>query len=140
MQRLLGRHADLVYGIMRIVIGALFACHGAQKLFGAFGGPAMTGVPLMLAAGIIELVGGVMVAVGFVASIAAFICSGQMAIAYFMAHAGKGFWPILNHGEPAIVYCFVFLCIAAHGSGRLSVDGIVGRVATTGRGQGSDAR
>jgi putative oxidoreductase len=140
MQRLLGRHAELVYGIMRIVVGALFACHGAQKLFGAFGGPAMTGVPLMLAAGIIELVGGGLVAVGLVTSIAAFIASGQMAVAYFMAHASKGFWPIVNHGELAALYCFVFLYIAARGAGRLSMDAMIGRTASTGPRQGSDAR
>jgi putative oxidoreductase len=124
MQRLLGRHADLVYALMRIVVGALFACHGAQKLFGAFGGQVMTGVPLMLAAGVIELVGGVLVAVGFAASIAAFITSGQMAVAYFMVHARGGFFPIVNKGEQAVVYCFVFLYIAARGSGRLSIDGM----------------
>jgi putative oxidoreductase len=124
MERLLGRHAETIYGIMRIVVGFLFASHGAQKLFGAFGGPAMTGSPLMLTAGLIEFFGGLLVAVGFAAGIAAFITSGQMAVAYFMAHAGHGVWPIVNHGELAVVYCFVFLFIAARGSGKLSVDAL----------------
>jgi putative oxidoreductase len=124
MQRVLGRHADVVYGVMRIVVGLLFACHGAEKLFGAFGGKVMIGVPLMLAAGIIELAGGLLVAVGLAAGTAAFIASGQMAAAYFMAHASHGFWPIVNKGELAAVYCFVFLFIAARGSGPLSVDSL----------------
>jgi putative oxidoreductase len=124
MERVLGRHAEWIYGAMRIMVGLLFACHGADKLFGAFGGQVMTGVPLMLVAGIIEFGGGLLVAVGFQAATAAFIASGQMAAAYFMAHAGKGFWPMGNHGELAVVYCFVFLFIAARGSGPLSLDGL----------------
>jgi putative oxidoreductase len=122
MDRVLGRHQETVYALMRIVVGALFACHGAQKLFGAFGGQVMTGVPKMLVAGIIEFGGGLLVAAGLFAGIAAFIASGQMAVAYFTAHAHNGFWPIVNKGELAVAYCFVFLFIAAHGSGRLSLD------------------
>ena len=122
MERLLGRYADVIYGVMRIVVGLLFAAHGAQKLFGAFGGQVMTGVPLMLVAGIVELGGGLLVAVGLAARIAAFIASGEMAVAYFMAHLPHGFWPILNKGELAAVYCFVFLFVAAQGAGKLSID------------------
>src|SRR5689334_3385148 len=107
MDRVLGRFEETVYALMRIVIGALFACHGAQKLFGAFGGQVMTGNPKMLVAGIIEFGGGLLVAVGLMAGIAAFIASGEMAAAYFMVHAPGGFWPIVNKGEPAVVYCFV---------------------------------
>jgi putative oxidoreductase len=124
MERFLGRYADWVYGIMRIVVGLLFACHGAGKLFGIFGHQVMTGVPLMLAAAIIEFAGGLLVAVGFEAGYAAFLASGEMAAAYFMAHASNGFWPILNKGELAVVYCFVLLFIAAHGSGKLSIDSL----------------
>jgi putative oxidoreductase len=124
MERVLGRYGDFIYAAMRIVVGLLFAAHGADKLFGAFGGQVMTGVPLMLVGGIIELVGGLLVAVGLEAGTAAFISSGEMATAYFMAHASKGFWPIQNHGELAVVYCFLFLFVAAHGSGRLSVDAL----------------
>ncbi len=122
MQRWLGRYESVTYALMRFMIGALFACHGAQKLFGAFGKEAMTGVPLMLVGGIIEFFGGLLVAVGLQAGFAAFLASGMMAVAYFMAHAPRGFWPIVNEGEPAVMYCFVFLYIASRGSGAFSID------------------
>jgi putative oxidoreductase len=112
---------DHAYAIFRFMSGALFACHGAQKLFGAFGGQKV-GMPLMIAAGVIELVAGLMIAFGFFAGIAAFIASGEMAVAYFMSHAKNGFWPIENKGELAVLYCFVFLYIAAHDSGRIALD------------------
>src|SRR5687767_6156591 len=108
---------------MRLVVGLLFACHGAQKLFGALGGTQMTDNPKMLVAGIIEFAGGLLIALGLQASFAAFLASGQMAFAYFSVHAPGGFWPILNKGELAVLYCFVFLYIASRGSGRYSVDG-----------------
>ena len=122
MDRWLGRHAERVYTLLRIVVGILFACHGAQKLFGALGGTAMTSNPMMLAAGIIEFGGGLLIAIGLLTSWAAFIASGEMAVGYFMVHAKGGFWPILNKGELAVVYCFLFLYIAARGSGPYSVD------------------
>jgi len=122
MERWLGRYTDVTYALMRLIVGALFACHGAQKLFGAFGGQVMTGVPKMLAAGIIEFGGGLLIAIGLQAGFAAFVASGQMACAYFMAHASGGFWPIVNKGELAVLYCFVFLYIASRGSGAYSVD------------------
>ena len=127
MERWLGRYSDVTYALMRLVVGALLACHGAQKLFGAFGGPAMTGVPKMLAAGIIEFGGGVLIAIGLQAGFAAFLASGLMAFAYFMVHAPNGFWPILNKGELAVAYCFVFLYIASRGSGAYSVDRALNR-------------
>jgi putative oxidoreductase len=123
----LGRYSGVIYAAMRFVVGALFACHGAQKLFGVLGGTAQLGNPMMVVAGVIELVGGLMVAFGLQAGIAAFLCSGLMAVAYFMAHAGQGFWPIVNRGETAVLYCFVFLYIAARGSGPYSVDASLGR-------------
>lgn len=122
MDRWLGRHAERLFALLRIVAGLLYACHGAQKLFGALGGTAMTSNPMMLAAGIIEFGGGLLIALGLFASWAAFIASGQMAVAYFMVHAKGGFWPIINKGELAVVYCFLFLYIAARGSGPYSVD------------------
>lgn len=127
MDRWLGRHAERIYALLRIVAGLLYACHGAQKLFGALGGTAMTSNPMMLAAGIIEFGGGLLIAIGLFASWAAFIASGQMAVAYFMVHAKGGFWPIINKGELAVVYCFLFLYIAARGSGPYSVDGMMRR-------------
>ena len=122
MDRWLGRHAERIYTVLRVVSGILFACHGAQKLFGAFGGQVMTSNPLMLAAGLIEFGGGLLIALGFLTSWVAFIASGQMAAAYFMAHAKGGFWPIVNKGELAVLYCFLFLYVAARGAGPYSVD------------------
>ena len=125
MDRFLGRHAERIYTLLRVVAGLLFACHGAQKLFGALGGQAMTSNPMMLVAGIIEFGGGLLIALGFLTSWAAFLASGQMAVAYFMVHAKGGFWPIINKGELAVVYCFLFLYIAARGAGPYSVDAII---------------
>jgi putative oxidoreductase len=127
MERWLGRYSEVLYAVMRAVIGFLFACHGAQKLLGMFGGQGWPSEPMMLVAGIIELGGGILVALGLWAGFAAFLASGQMAFAYFMAHAKGGFWPILNRGELAVAYCFIFLYIASKGSGRFSVEGLIGR-------------
>jgi putative oxidoreductase len=123
--RFLGRYSEPLFAILRIVAGFLYACHGAQKIFGAFGGHVMTGVPLMLAAGLIELIGGTMIAAGFFTEIAAFIASGEMAVAYFKAHFPQGFWPIQNQGELPVVYCFLFLYIAARGAGPWSIDAMM---------------
>jgi putative oxidoreductase len=125
MERWLGRYSEVLYAVMRAVLGFLFACHGAQKLLGKFGGQGWPSEPMMLIAGIIELGGGILVAIGLWAGFAAFLASGLMAFAYFMVHAKGGFWPILNRGELAVVYCFVFLYIASKGSGRYSVEGLM---------------
>ena len=124
MPGFLKAHSETIYGLMRIVVGFTFLCHGAQKLFGMFGGmPAGVEMnPLLYAAGTIELVGGAMIMVGLRAGWAAFLCSGTMAVAYFMVHQKDGALPIQNHGELAAVYCWVFLYIASRGSGKLSVD------------------
>ena len=119
--RFLGRYAETLFALMRIVVGFLYLCHGGQKLFGWFGAE-RAGEPLMIAAGVIEFAGGLLIAIGLFAPFAAFIASGEMAAAYFMVHAPHSFWPIVNHGELPAVYCFVFLYIAAHGAGLLSVD------------------
>jgi putative oxidoreductase len=122
MKPILGRFSGPAYALLRFVAGAMFACHGAQKLFGAFGAERQTGNPMMLVAGVIELFGGLLIAIGLAASYAAFVASGQMAVAYFVAHAPGGLWPIVNKGELAVLYCFVFLYISARGSGQWSVD------------------
>jgi putative oxidoreductase len=111
-----------VYAVLRIVAGFMFALHGAQKLFGVLGGRQVDLFSQMWIAGVIELVGGLLIAVGFFTSPVAFICSGQMAVAYWTAHAPQSGWPIRNGGELAALYCFVFLYIAARGAGRWSID------------------
>src|SRR5438309_2851532 len=94
----LERYTETTFALMRIVAGLLFACHGAQKLFGVFGGQAMTASGLILSAGIIEFVGGLLIALGLLTRVAAFFAAGEMAVAYFKAHAPHGFWPIENKG------------------------------------------
>ena len=95
-----------------------------MKLFGAFGGHAMLDNPLMLTAGILEFGGGVLIALGFFTQPVAFVLCGEMAVAYFKGHFPGGFWPIVNHGEPAVLYCFFYLYLAVRGAGRLSIDGM----------------
>lgn len=118
---MLRRFSAVAYSIMRIVVGFLFACHGSQKLFGALGGHSELHDPEGLAAGLIEFSGGILICLGIFASIAAFIACGEMAVAYFTSHAPHGFWPIMNHGEPAVLYCFLFLFITFEGDGRYSL-------------------
>lgn len=116
MERVLGRFSPYIYGAMRIVAGILFALHGAQKLLGMFGGrqvPLMTQLGL---AGGIELVCGLLIAAGLFTSVAAFLASGEMAGAYFIAHAPRGPIPLQNGGEVAVLYCFLFLYIASRGT------------------------
>jgi putative oxidoreductase len=124
MPGFLKAHSDTVYGLMRIVVGFTFLCHGGQKLFGMFGGmpEGIEMNPLLYTAGAIELVGGLLIMIGLRAGWAAFICSGTMAVAYFLAHQANGALPIQNQGELAAVYCWLFLYIASRGSGKLSVD------------------
>ena len=114
--------SNYAYAALRIVAGFLFACHGVQKLFGGLGGDQVELLSLRGAAGLIELVGGALIALGLFAPLAAFVSSGEMAFAYFMSHAPQGFWPIVNRGELAALYCFVFLFMATRDAGPLSLD------------------
>lgn len=117
-------------GLLRIVLGFLFLQHGTAKLFGVPHVAMFDGLQLfsmMSAAGVIELVGGVLLLVGLFTRPVAFILSGQMAAAYFIAHAPAGFLPILNGGEMAVMYCFTFLYFAAAGAGAFSLDGLRGK-------------
>lgn len=113
------------YAAMRIVTGLLFLFHGLQKVLGMHGGQVQAVGSLPWVAGVIELTGGILVMVGLFTALTAFICSGEMAAAYFMAHFPKALWPIENQGELAALYCFVFLYIASRGGGPLSLDRIV---------------
>jgi putative oxidoreductase len=118
------------YALLRIVTGFLFLWHGSQKLFGfpqaAPDAPAF----ILYVAGPIEFIGGLLVAVGLFTRWAAFLCSGLMASAYWMAHGTRHILPLLNAGELAALYCFVFLFISAHGAGRWSMDAARGEAAS----------
>ena len=112
-----------VYALMRIVVGFLFLWHGAQKLFG-IPSAMPAGVPafIIYGAGPIELIGGILIMIGLFTRWSAFLASGLMAFAYWMAHGTKAVLPIQNGGELAAVYCFVFLFISTQGAGIWSVD------------------
>jgi putative oxidoreductase len=119
-----GKYWPETLGIARIVIGLLFLEHGSAKLLGfpTPPSPAPAVMSLLWMQGVIELVGGLLLAIGLFTRPVAFVLAGDMAVAYFMAHAPKNFFPLLNGGDPAILYCFVFLLFFVAGSGRWSVD------------------
>jgi putative oxidoreductase len=130
----LNRYADPVYCIMRLLVGLMFACHGAQKILGWFPDPRHAAAPLDtmgMLSGWIELVGGLLIAFGLLTRIAAFISSGEMAVAFFMVHWPFVFTPIekivprVNGGESAVIYCWVFLFIFFYGAGRWSIDAMI---------------
>lgn len=113
-----------VLSVLRIIIGFLFMSHGMQKVLN-FPAPARQAFDLFTLsgfAGALELVGGALILIGLFTRPVAFILSGEMAFAYFMAHAAQGFWPLLNRGELAVAYCFVFLYLSVAGAGVWSVD------------------
>lgn len=112
---------ELIYSLFRAVSGFLFMQHGIQKIFGGLGGRMAEFGSIYWFAGMIELVGGILILVGLFSAIAAFLSSGTMAVAYFGWHAHKNFWPVLNDGELAALYAFVFLYIAARGDGKYSL-------------------
>jgi putative oxidoreductase len=116
MLKLFAKAEPWSYQLMRIVVGLLFACHGAQKLFGVLGSGRAPLFTQRGAAGVIEFFGGLLVAAGVGVTPVAFICSGEMAFAFFQSHWPKGFWPIQNGGELAVLYCAVFLFISTRGS------------------------
>lgn len=123
------RFAGAAHSLLRIVAGLLFVCHGMMKMFGWFGGlpPGVPLAGLTLISGWIELVGGALILLGLLTRPAAFIASGEMAVAYFIGHFPQGFWPIQNHGEPAVLNCFIFLFFAAAGAGPFSLDAAIAR-------------
>lgn len=124
--RFLTPHIEKIYALLRIVAGFMFMLHGMQKVFGLFGGmPPHAPAFVVYGAGLIELVGGLLIAIGLFAAPAAFLCSGTMAFAFFLGHVvpAKGnILPIMNKGELAALYCWLFLFIAAKGAGIWSVD------------------
>jgi putative oxidoreductase len=119
--------APHILSVLRILAAATFLTHGTMKLFGW---PAPFPFPmngLMYVAGVLEVVGGLLLIVGFLSRPVAFVLAGEMAAAYFMGHVGQGFFPVLNGGEAAMLFCFIFLYIAAAGPGPWSVDASAGR-------------
>jgi putative oxidoreductase len=122
---------------MRLLVGLMFACHGAQLVLGRFGGMPGSDKPILVVGGWIQLVGGLLIALGLLTRVAAFITSGEMAVAYFMMHAASApalhakLFPILNHGEMAVLYCWIFLFIFFYGPGRFSIDAMIKRGSAT---------
>ena len=123
---------DATHGLLRIITGALFMQHGVQKLFGLLLSPERTwsGPPELFSqmwfAGMLEVFGGGLIVLGLFTRPVAFLLSGEMAVAYFQAHAPRGFWPILNGGEATVLFCFIFLYLFATGAGRFSLDAALG--------------
>jgi putative oxidoreductase len=122
MEKTLALFAPYAYALLRIIAGLLFVSHGGQKLFGWFGGQPVPLGSMFGVAAIIEIVLGLLITIGLFTSYAAFIASGEMAVAYFIGHFPKSFWPLENAGEPAVLFCFIFLYMATQGSGIWSVD------------------
>jgi putative oxidoreductase len=127
MTEVIGRFTPQTFALLRIVSGLMFMMHGTQKILG-WPPLGMKGAlpTIAVVAGWIELVGGFLILIGLFTGIVAFLCSGEMAVAYFMGHAATGGMnPLVNKGELAALYCFIFLYIAAHGAGIWSVDNIL---------------
>lgn len=124
----MSRIAQIAYFLLRVVAGGMFLQHGAQKLLGWFGGPGPAGLPTQMVVGaVIELSGGILILLGLLTRPAAFILSGEMAVAYWQFHAPQALWPVVNKGELAVLYCFVFLFMAAQGGGDWSLDALIWR-------------
>ncbi len=121
------RWGSYLLSALRIIAGFLFMAHGSQKLFGWPATEPQPGVDLLSVmglAGVLETFGGLLILLGLFTRPVAFVLAGEMAVAYFTAHAPRGFFPLLNKGEPAVLYCFVFLYLAAVGAGPWSLDAL----------------
>jgi putative oxidoreductase len=122
MEKALAPLAPYAYALLRIIAALLFVSHGGQKIFGWFGGPPVPLASVLGLAGILEIILGILIAIGLLTSVAAFIASGEMAGAYLIGHLPKSFWPLENQGEPAVLFCFIFLYMATRGAGIWGVD------------------
>lgn len=119
------RWAPYLQSVLRIVVAFLYICHGTQKLLGFPSAAPSPGVPIASLLGLasgLEIIGGTLLLLGLFTRPVAFLLSGEMAVAYFMVHAPRGFWPLVNRGEPAVFFCFVWLFFAAAGAGPWSLD------------------
>ncbi len=128
MLNFLARFKDHTLTALRIMAGFMFMLHGAQKLFGFLlreGGSIAPLLSLRGFAGVLEFFGGAAILLGLFTQPVAFLLSGQMAVAYFMAHFSRSFWPIENRGEVAVLYCFIFLFLATSGGGKWSLDHLI---------------
>ena len=126
MKPFLGPYSSHIYSIARIVVGFLFWSHGAQKLFGAFGQEQTVDLMSRLGlAGVIEVGGGALIVLGLFTPWAAFVASGELAVAYYLTHFPRAFWPIMNGGELAVLFCFIFLFFASRDSGAWSLDHLI---------------
>jgi len=124
------RWEPFLLSVLRIVTAFLYIAHGTQELVGFPAAEPRPGVPLVSLLGLasgLEIIGGTLLLVGLFARPIAFLLSGEMAVAYFMGHARQGFWPLVNQGEPAVLFCFVWLYLAAAGAGAWSLDAWWGR-------------
>jgi putative oxidoreductase len=125
--------ARFAYFLLRVVAGLMFLQVGGMKMLDWFGGMAAAGQPpievgsQIWIGGLLELVGGALVLIGLCTRPVAFVLSGEMAVAYFQFHQPGGLWPAQNHGEPAVLFCFIFLFFAAHGAGPWSLDRLIAR-------------
>jgi putative oxidoreductase len=127
MASFMKRFNTQAYALLRVVAGLLFLCHGMQKLFSFPKAAPESPAFIIYVAGPIEIVGGALIMIGLATRWAAFICAGQMAVAYWLAHGTQALFPLVNGGELAALYCFVFLFISAHGPGIWSIDEARGR-------------
>ena len=127
MKKLLGPYSDFFFFLLRAAAALMFLAHGLQKFNIAMLGGFEPPFTALVVARWLETIGGVLILVGLVTRWAGFILSGEMAFAYFMSHAPRNFFPILNAGDGAILYCFIFLYIAAAGGGPWSIDAIMSR-------------
>ena len=124
------RWAPYLQSVLRIVVAFLFVVHGSQKFFGFPAAEVRAGVSLMSLLGLasmIEMIGGTLMFLGLLTRPVAFVLAGEMAVAYFTSHAPRGFWPLVNRGEPAVFFCFTWLYFAAAGAGLWSIDALRGR-------------
>ena len=123
----LNRYTPAVLSLFRVIVGLLFLCHGTSTLFGWPIGPAVpAGESLEWYAGCIEFVTGSLVTLGLLTRPAAFVASGTMAVAFFTQHLPRGFFPMENNGEPAVLFCFSFLLLVFAGGGAYALDGRIG--------------
>lgn len=134
IDQIFSRYYPVALTLLRLVAGLLFWERGARKIFGILGGNAVDPFTLLWFAGMLEVCGGLLILLGLFTQPTAFVLSGEMAVAFFIGHVprGVGFWPVQNQGEPAVLYCFIFLFLATAGPGKLSLDGLIFRKSSSG--------